>query len=156
MMRTLDKLCGGLAGGRLQGEGSRLPQVCTDTRTLAPASSSWRCAAALNGNEFVAQAHAAGAAVAVVDTPQVTPLAQVIVAESEAALARAAQQWRGRFDIPVIASPASNGKDQHQRDDRRRSWPAPGPDCHARQSQQSHRRAADPSAPGSRASLRRH
>jgi UDP-N-acetylmuramoyl-tripeptide--D-alanyl-D-alanine ligase len=46
----------------------------------------------------------------VVDTPQVTPLAQVIVAESEAALARAAQEWRGRFDIPVIGVAGSNGK----------------------------------------------
>ena len=41
---------------------------------------------------------------------QVTPLAQVIVAESEAALARAAQDWRGRFDIPVIGVAGSNGK----------------------------------------------
>ena len=63
-----------------------------------------------NGNEYVPQAHAAGAAGAVVDAPQVTPLAQVIVAESQAALARAAQHWRGRFDIPVIGVAGSNGK----------------------------------------------
>jgi UDP-N-acetylmuramoyl-tripeptide--D-alanyl-D-alanine ligase len=40
----------------------------------------------------------------------VTPLAQVIVAESQAALTRAAQNWRGRFDIPVIGVAGSNGK----------------------------------------------
>jgi UDP-N-acetylmuramoyl-tripeptide--D-alanyl-D-alanine ligase len=85
--------------------------VCTDTRTLARGELFVALRGPrFNGNEFVAQAHAAGAAGAVVDTPQVTPLAQVIVAESEAALARAAQQWRGRFDIPVIGVAGSNGK----------------------------------------------
>jgi UDP-N-acetylmuramoyl-tripeptide--D-alanyl-D-alanine ligase len=110
MMRTLASFAEA-CGGRLQGEDRAYSQVCTDTRTL----SRGELFVALrgprfNGNEFVAQAHAAGAAGAVVDTPQVTPLAQVIVAESEAALARAAQQWRGRFDIPVIGVAGSNGK----------------------------------------------
>jgi hypothetical protein len=85
--------------------------VSTDTRTLERGELFVALRGPrFNGNEFVAQAHAAGAAGAVVDAPQVTPLAQVIVAESQAALARAAQQWRGRFDIPVIGVAGSNGK----------------------------------------------
>jgi UDP-N-acetylmuramoyl-tripeptide--D-alanyl-D-alanine ligase len=110
MMRTLASFAEA-CGGRLQGEDRVYSQVCTDTRTLARGELFVALRGPrFNGNEFVAQAHAAGAAGAVVDTPQVTPLAQVIVAESEAALARAAQQWRGRFDIPVIGVAGSNGK----------------------------------------------
>ena len=110
MMRTLASFAQA-CGGRLQGEDRAYSQVCTDTRTLARGELFVALRGPrFNGNEFVAQAHAAGAAGAVVDTPQVTPLAQVIVAESEAALARAAQQWRGRFDIPVIGVAGSNGK----------------------------------------------
>ena len=110
MMRTLASFAQACSG-RLQGEDRAYSQVCTDTRTLARGELFVALRGPrFNGNEFVAQAHAAGAAGAVVDTPQVTPLAQVIVAESEAALARAAQQWRGRFDIPVIGVAGSNGK----------------------------------------------
>jgi UDP-N-acetylmuramoyl-tripeptide--D-alanyl-D-alanine ligase len=110
MIRTLASFAEA-CGGRLQGEDRGYSQVCTDTRTLARGELFVALRGPrFNGNDFVAQAHAAGAAGAVVDAPQVTPLAQVIVAESQAALARAAQQWRGRFDIPVIAVAGSNGK----------------------------------------------
>jgi UDP-N-acetylmuramoyl-tripeptide--D-alanyl-D-alanine ligase len=110
MIRTLASFAEA-CGGRLQGEDRVYSQVCTDTRTLARGELFVALRGPrFNGNDFVAQAHAAGAAGAVVDAPQVTPLAQVIVAESQAALARAAQQWRGRFDIPVIAVAGSNGK----------------------------------------------
>jgi UDP-N-acetylmuramoyl-tripeptide--D-alanyl-D-alanine ligase len=110
MMRTLASFAEA-CGGRLQGEDRAYTQVCTDTRTLARGELFVALRGPrFNGNEFVAQARAAGAAGAVVDTPQVTPLAQVIVAESEVALARAPQEWRGRFDIPVIGVAGSNGK----------------------------------------------
>jgi len=109
-MRTLASFAEA-CGGRLQGEDRAYSQVCTDTRTLGRGELFVALRGPrFNGNEFVAQAHAAGAAGAVVDAPQVTPLAQVIVAESQAALARAAQHWRGRFDIPVIGVAGSNGK----------------------------------------------
>jgi UDP-N-acetylmuramoyl-tripeptide--D-alanyl-D-alanine ligase len=110
MMRTLASFAAA-CGGRLQGEDRSYSQVSTDTRTLERGDLFVALRGPrFNGNDFVAQAHAAGAAGAVVDAPQVTPLAQVIVAESQAALARAAQEWRGRFDIPVIAVAGSNGK----------------------------------------------
>jgi UDP-N-acetylmuramoyl-tripeptide--D-alanyl-D-alanine ligase len=110
MIQTLSNFAQA-CGGRLQGADRHYVGVVTDTRTL----SAGELFVALrgpnfNGNDFVAAAHAAGAAGAVVDAPQATPLAQVIVADSQAALARAAQHWRGRFDIPVIAVAGSNGK----------------------------------------------
>jgi UDP-N-acetylmuramoyl-tripeptide--D-alanyl-D-alanine ligase len=110
MMRTLASFAEA-CGGRLQGGDRDYSQVSTDTRTLGRGDLFVALRGPrFNGNEFVAQAHAAGAAGAVVDAPQVTPLAQVIVAESQAALTRAAQNWRGRFDIPVIGVAGSNGK----------------------------------------------
>jgi len=110
MMRTLASFAAA-CGGRLQGEDRSYSQVSTDTRTLARGELFVALRGPrFNGNEFVAAAHAAGAAGAVVDAPQATPLAQVIVAESQAALTRAAQNWRGRFDIPVIGVAGSNGK----------------------------------------------
>lgn len=110
MMRTLASFAA-TCGGRLQGEDRSYSGVCTDTRTLERGELFVALRGPrFNGNEFVAAAHAAGAAGAVVDAPQETPLAQVIVAESEVALARAAQYWRGRFAIPVIGVAGSNGK----------------------------------------------
>jgi UDP-N-acetylmuramoyl-tripeptide--D-alanyl-D-alanine ligase len=110
MMRTLAGFAAA-CGGRLQGEDRSYSQVSTDSRTLERGELFVALRGPhFNGNEFVPQAHAAGAAGAVVDAPQVTPLAQVIVAESQAALARAAHHWRGRFDIPVIGVAGSNGK----------------------------------------------
>jgi UDP-N-acetylmuramoyl-tripeptide--D-alanyl-D-alanine ligase len=110
MMRTLSKFAE-LCGGRLQGEDRSYSAVCTDTRTLGRGELFVALhGPRFNGNDFVAAAHAAGAAGAVVDMPQTTPLPQVIVAESQAALSRAAQHWRAQFDIPVIGVAGSNGK----------------------------------------------
>ncbi|HSY08302.1 MAG TPA: UDP-N-acetylmuramoyl-tripeptide--D-alanyl-D-alanine ligase [Steroidobacteraceae bacterium] len=109
-MRTLASFAEA-CGGRLQGADRGYSGVGTDTRTLGRDELFVALRGPrFNGNEFVAAAHAAGAAGAVVDAPQVTPLAQVIVAQSQAALARAAQRWRAGFDIPVIAVAGSNGK----------------------------------------------
>jgi UDP-N-acetylmuramoyl-tripeptide--D-alanyl-D-alanine ligase len=109
-MRTLANFAAS-CGGRLQGEDRLYSQVCTDTRTLTAGDLFVALRGPrFNGHEFVAAAHAAGAAGAVVDVPQTTPLSQVIVAESLAALARAAHHWRSRFTIPVIAVAGSNGK----------------------------------------------
>jgi UDP-N-acetylmuramoyl-tripeptide--D-alanyl-D-alanine ligase len=110
MMRTLSSFAEA-CGGRLQGEDRRYSAVCTDTRTLARGELFVALRGPrFNGNDFVAAADAAGAAGAVVDVPHATPLSQVIVVETQAALSRAAQQWRAHFDIPVIGVAGSNGK----------------------------------------------
>ncbi len=110
MMRTLANFAAA-CGGRLQGADRSYSGVCTDTRTLARDELFVALRGPnFNGNDFLAAAHAAGAAGAVVEVPQTMPLSQVIVAESQAALARAAQHWRAHFDIPVIGVAGSNGK----------------------------------------------
>jgi UDP-N-acetylmuramoyl-tripeptide--D-alanyl-D-alanine ligase len=110
MTRTLANFAAS-CGGRLQGADRAYAGVSTDTRTLLAGELFVALRGPrFNGNEFLSAAHAAGAAGAVVDSPQSTPLSQVIVAESLAALARAAQHWRGLFNIPVIAVAGSNGK----------------------------------------------
>jgi UDP-N-acetylmuramoyl-tripeptide--D-alanyl-D-alanine ligase len=63
-----------------------------------------------NGNEFVGAALAAGAAAALVDAPQPLALAQIVVADTQAALVRAGNTWREALDIPVIGVAGSNGK----------------------------------------------
>ncbi|MGH8309527.1 MAG: UDP-N-acetylmuramoyl-tripeptide--D-alanyl-D-alanine ligase, partial [Steroidobacteraceae bacterium] len=63
-----------------------------------------------DGGEFVAAAHAAGAAGAVVSAQEKTPLAQILVADTQAALTGAAMRWRAAFDRPLIGVAGSNGK----------------------------------------------
>jgi UDP-N-acetylmuramoyl-tripeptide--D-alanyl-D-alanine ligase len=110
MKRTLGEFA--LAcGGRLEGADRSYTGVSTDTRTLQ----SGELFVALsgprfNGSEFVRAAQAAGAAGAVVPAPQPAPLAQIVVPDTQAALARAASAWRAQFDIPVIGVAGSNGK----------------------------------------------
>jgi UDP-N-acetylmuramoyl-tripeptide--D-alanyl-D-alanine ligase len=110
MKRTLGEFA--LAcGGRLEGADRPYSAVSTDTRTLA----SGELFVALrgprfNGHAFLASAAAAGAAGAVVDTEQDVPLAQIVVADTVAALGRAAARWRAQFDIPLIGVAGSNGK----------------------------------------------
>ena len=110
MKRTLGEFA--LAcGGRLEGADRSYAAVSTDTRTLQ----SGELFVALsgprfNGSEFLRAAQAAGAAGAVVPSPQPVPLAQSVVPDTQAALARAATAWRAQFDIPVIGVAGSNGK----------------------------------------------
>ncbi len=98
-------------GGRLGGADRLYSGVSTDTRTLK----SGELFVALrgprfNGHEFLGVAETAGAAGAVVDTEQSSALAQVVVDDTQAALARAAARWRAQFDIPLIGVAGSNGK----------------------------------------------
>ena len=98
-------------GGRLAGADRPYSGVSTDTRTLR----SGELFVALrgprfNGQEFLGRAEAAGAAGAVVDAQQPSKLAQVVVEDAQAALARAATRWRAQFNIPLIGVAGSNGK----------------------------------------------
>jgi UDP-N-acetylmuramoyl-tripeptide--D-alanyl-D-alanine ligase len=111
---TLERRLGNLAhlcGGRLEGADRPFAAVSSDSRTL----SSGDLFIALrgprfNGNEFVAAARSAGAAGALVDSPQPVALAQIVVADTQAALTRAGQAWRAALNIPVVGVAGSNGK----------------------------------------------
>jgi UDP-N-acetylmuramoyl-tripeptide--D-alanyl-D-alanine ligase len=116
-------------GGRLIGADRAYTGVSTDSRTLRAGELFVALRGPrFNGHEFLGAAAAAGAAGVVVDTAGAAaagaaatagavpnnagaaPLAQIVVADTQAALAQAATQWRTQFDIPVIGVAGSNGK----------------------------------------------
>ncbi|HUA26318.1 MAG TPA: UDP-N-acetylmuramoyl-tripeptide--D-alanyl-D-alanine ligase [Steroidobacteraceae bacterium] len=108
--RTLRNFAGA-CGGRLEGADRTFAGVSSDSRTLAPGDLFVALRGPrFNGNEFVGAAVAAGAAAALVDAPQPVGLAQVVVADTQAALSRAGHAWREALEIPVIGVAGSNGK----------------------------------------------
>jgi UDP-N-acetylmuramoyl-tripeptide--D-alanyl-D-alanine ligase len=100
-----------LCAGKLNGADAPYGDVVSDSRALQPG----QLFVALkgphfDGHAFVAAAHVAGAAGAVVDTLQEVALPQIVVADTQAALTRAARAWRAAFTGPVIGVAGSNGK----------------------------------------------
>ena len=98
-------------GGSLSGADVGFAAVVTDSRALARGD----CFVALvgprfDGHEFVPQAAAAGAAMAVVARECDAPLPQVRVPDTLEALQRFAAAWRRGFDLPVVGITGSNGK----------------------------------------------
>ena len=63
-----------------------------------------------DGNDFVADAHAKGAAGALVSRLAQLPLPQVEVADTRRAFGAMARAWRRNFDVPVVAVTGSAGK----------------------------------------------
>ena len=110
MSRTLSDFAKSCEG-TLKGADRAYTGVSTDTRTLK----SGELFVALRGprfnaNDFVTAAAAVGAAGAVVDTPVASSLAQIVVADTQAALSRSAAAWRARFSLPIVGVAGSNGK----------------------------------------------
>jgi UDP-N-acetylmuramoyl-tripeptide--D-alanyl-D-alanine ligase len=111
---TVERTLGNLAracGGRLEGADRAFGGVSSDSRTLSAGDVFVALhGPRFNGNEFVGAALAAGAAGALVDAPQPDALAQIVVADTQAALSRAGNAWREALSIPVIGVAGSNGK----------------------------------------------
>ncbi|HSN39468.1 MAG TPA: UDP-N-acetylmuramoyl-tripeptide--D-alanyl-D-alanine ligase [Burkholderiales bacterium] len=69
-----------------------------------------------DGHRFVPQAAAAGAAAAMVETPELgmpaseTGLPLIVVKDTRLALGRLGAYWRGKFSMPVVALTGSSGK----------------------------------------------
>ena len=98
-------------GGELRGNDARFTDVVSDSRTLEAGQLFVALAGPnFNGRDFLAAALAAGAAGAVVDAPQPVALPQIVVADTQAALTRAAHAWRTAFHGPLIGVAGSNGK----------------------------------------------
>ncbi len=98
-------------GGTLRGADQSFSGVCSDTRTLKRGE----LFVALRGprfdaNQFVSAAQSAGAAGAVVDSPQAAAISQIVVQDTQAALERLGHAWRSQFSIPVLGVAGSNGK----------------------------------------------
>ena len=116
-MMTLDQAQQWLAGSQRVGLGSvRFSRVHTDTRSLAPGD----LFVALRGerfdaNDFLAEAKAQGAVAAICQGDaqaqlQAAGLPGLVVADTKAALASLATQWRQQFKLPLVAVTGSNGK----------------------------------------------
>lgn len=101
-----------LCGGHYAGEDLAFGAVVQDTRTLARGDVYIALRGErFDGNDFLDAAAAAGAAAAVVDRKfERAPLPLIEVADSLAALTRAAAAWRARFTRPVVGIGGSNGK----------------------------------------------
>jgi UDP-N-acetylmuramoyl-tripeptide--D-alanyl-D-alanine ligase len=100
-----------LCGGQLRGSDAPFSEVVSDSRTLGAG----QLFVALrgpkfDGHDFLAAAHAAGAAGALVSSPRSLSLPQIVVADTQAALTQAARAWRGFFAGPLIGVAGSNGK----------------------------------------------
>ena len=110
MNRTLAEFAKS-CGGTLQGADRNYTGVSTDTRTLQAGELFVALRGPrFNANDFVAAAANAGAAGAVVDTQVASPLAQIVVADTQAALSSSSAAWRARFSMPIVGVAGSNGK----------------------------------------------
>ena len=97
--------------GRLIGADGGFGAVTTDTRALTAGSLFVAIAGdRYDGNDFVRDAHAKGAAGALVSRVADLPLSQVEVRDTRRAFGVLARAWRANFAIPVVAVTGSSGK----------------------------------------------
>ena len=97
--------------GRLIGEDGGFGAVTTDSRALTEGSLFVAIAGdKYDGNDFVRDAHAKGAAGALVSRTANLPLAQVEVRDTRRAFGVLARAWRANFAVPVVAVTGSSGK----------------------------------------------
>jgi UDP-N-acetylmuramoyl-tripeptide--D-alanyl-D-alanine ligase len=97
--------------GRLVGADGAFGTVTTDSRALSPGSLFVAIAGdRFDGNDFLRDAQAKGAAGALVSKVADVPLPQVEVRDTRRAFGTMARAWRETFAIPVIAITGSSGK----------------------------------------------
>jgi UDP-N-acetylmuramoyl-tripeptide--D-alanyl-D-alanine ligase len=110
MKRTLAEFAS-RCNGKLIGADRTYSGVSTDTRSLAAGELFIALRGPrFDGGEFVAAAHVLGAAGAVVSAAEKTPLAQILVPDTQVALTAVAMSWRAGFHGPLIGVAGSNGK----------------------------------------------
>jgi len=115
MQLSLDQARSWLSGAVLAGDGATVVRrVHSDTRTLLPGDLFVALRGErFDGNQFLAQARAAGAAAALCsDAPalRAAGLPGLVVSDSRRALGELAAGWRAQFRLPLIAVTGSNGK----------------------------------------------
>jgi UDP-N-acetylmuramoyl-tripeptide--D-alanyl-D-alanine ligase len=97
--------------GRLSGPDAAFGVVTTDTRSLGAGALFVAIRGErFDGNDFLAEAHAKGAAGALVSRLAPLPLPQVEVPDTRRAFGAMAHAWRRNFNVPVIAVTGSSGK----------------------------------------------
>lgn len=98
-------------GGRLVGADCEVVAVTTDTRKLAPGELFVALRGPnFDGNAYLAEAAARGAAGAIAEREGPPGFPVIVVTDALSALQRAAQAWRERFALPLVAVAGSNGK----------------------------------------------
>jgi UDP-N-acetylmuramoyl-tripeptide--D-alanyl-D-alanine ligase len=97
--------------GRLVGKDEEFGAVTTDTRALGEGSLFVAIPGdRFDGNDFVEEAFAKGAAGALVSRLAASQLPQIEVRDSRRALGAMGRAWRASFSIPVVAVTGSSGK----------------------------------------------
>ncbi len=110
MARTLAAVANEL-DVRLIGEDASFGSVSIDTRELDDGDLFVAVKGEnFDGNDFIADAHAKGAAGALVTRRAEIELPQLKVKDTRAAFGQMARAWRENFGIPVVAVTGSNGK----------------------------------------------
>ena len=97
--------------GRLIGADAAFGAVTTDSRALTTGSLFVAIRGErFDGNDYIADVHAKGAAGALVSRVHAVPLPQVQVNDTKRAFGAMAHAWRASFDVPVVAVTGSSGK----------------------------------------------
>ncbi|MCW5630499.1 MAG: UDP-N-acetylmuramoyl-tripeptide--D-alanyl-D-alanine ligase [Rhodoferax sp.] len=114
-MMTLQQAAHWLPGCTLVGDAATpVQRVHSDSRSLQPGDLFVAIRGdTFDGNRFLAQARAAGAAAALAhdaDALRAAGLSGLVVADTRAALGQLATRWREQFSLPLIAVTGSNGK----------------------------------------------
>lgn len=111
MKRTLLSLIAHWAGGEIHGDDVAIDAVSNDTRTLGPGSLYVALRGErFDGHDFAADAQARGASALLVERLLPLELPQVLVADSELALAKIAAGMQRDRSAQVFAITGSNGK----------------------------------------------
>ena len=111
MKRTPLSLIAHWAGGELRGDDASIDAINNDTRTLSPGSLYVALRGeSFDGHAFAADALARGASALLVETLQPLDVPQVVVANSELALAKIAAAMQHDRSAKVFAITGSNGK----------------------------------------------
>jgi UDP-N-acetylmuramoyl-tripeptide--D-alanyl-D-alanine ligase len=111
-MMTIREASGVLLA-RVRGEDATFTGVSTDTRTIRPGDLFVALRGErFDGHAFLEQAHAAGAAAAMVDShrERLSELPTLVVGNTRVALGTLAAHWRERFSVPLVAITGSSGK----------------------------------------------
>ena len=112
MMLTLAQAQALIPGSVLVGDGAiAIARVHSDTRTLRAGDLFVALRGErFDGNDFLAQAQAAGAVAALAERGLSPALPGLLVPDALAALQQLAGAWRARLHLPLIAVTGSNGK----------------------------------------------
>lgn len=100
-----------LLSGELRGNDAEFAKVSIDTRSLQPGDLYVAIKGSrFDGNEFIAEAVAAGACAAIVERYTDCPVPQLRVDDGRIALGRLGTAWRERWQGRIVGITGSNGK----------------------------------------------